>query len=134
MTPTPTATSAAPPTWVLQIMHEIDTLAFGEGFARMTDETEMYFGTAHVVGVEAIKAFFVKIDGPLDITHEVVEYWTAAQGVHLLRGEATMAKKTAPDAVVRAPFMHIYRLDGAEPARIRTLHITAGPLRTDSVI
>ncbi|MFF9021146.1 hypothetical protein [Streptomyces eurythermus] len=43
-----------------------------------------------------------------------------------------MAKKTDPDTVVRAPFMHLYRLD--DDGRIRTLHVTAGPLRTDAVM
>ncbi|MFB7510957.1 nuclear transport factor 2 family protein [Streptomyces broussonetiae] len=133
------ATPAAAPEWVLRIMNEIDTLRFGDGFARMTDDTEMYFGTEHVVGVEAIKAFFVRIDAPLNITHRVLECWTAADGVHLLRGEATMAKKTRPDVVVRAPFMHIFQLgaDGTKsgaPAYIKTWRITAGPLRTDAVM
>ncbi|AEW97644.1 MULTISPECIES: hypothetical protein [Streptomycetaceae] len=129
-----TATPSAPPEWVIQIMREIDTLSFGEGFARMTEETEMFFGTAHVTGAEAIKAFFVKIDAPLHITHEVLEHWSAPDGVHLLRGEAVMARRDDPGTVVRAPFMHIYRLDDAEPAHIRTLHVTAGPLRTDAVL
>ncbi|WP_030674367.1 hypothetical protein [Streptomyces rimosus] len=129
-----TATPTATPEWVLQIMREIDTLSFGEGFAHLTDETEMFFGTAHVVGVQAIKAFFVKIDEPLHITHEVLESWTTADGVCFLRGEATMAEKTDPGTVVRAPFMHIYYLDRQEPPRVKTLRITAGPLRTDAVL
>lgn len=131
---THTAIPAATPNWVLQIMHEIDTLVFADGFAHMTDDTEMYFGTAHVVGVDAIKAFFVKIDEPLNITHDVLEFWTAPGGICFLRGEATMAKKTEPDNVVRAPFMHIFYLDDGEPVRIKTLRITAGPLQTDAVL
>ncbi|MGX5185988.1 hypothetical protein ACWKT5_25085 [Streptomyces avermitilis] len=63
------------------------------------------FGTEHIHGVEAIKAFFVKIGETLIITHEILEFWTAGDGVRLLRGEATMAKKTEPDRVVRAPFI-----------------------------
>ncbi|QIS22770.1 nuclear transport factor 2 family protein [Nocardia terpenica] len=129
-----TANAAQPPRWVHQIMHEIDTLSFGDGFAHLTDETEMYFGTAHIVGVEAIRAFFVQIDEPLHITHEVLEFWTAPGGVCFLRGEATMAKKTAPDEVVQAPFMHIFYLSDTDPARIATWRITAGPLRTDAVL
>lgn len=131
---THTATPATPPEWLRQIMHEIDTLDFGEGFAHMTEETEMYFGTAHLVGAEAIKAFFVKIDAPLHITHEVLEFWTAPGGVCLVRGEATMAKRTEPDTAVHAPFMHIFYLDEREPLRIKTLRITAGPLQTDAVM
>ncbi|MFF5405065.1 nuclear transport factor 2 family protein [Streptomyces misionensis] len=126
------AAPAPVPTWVRQLMHEIDTLDFGEAFTRTTDDTEMFFGTAHVVGAEAIKAFFVKIDEPLHIEHTVLECWEAPDGVLFLRGEATMAKKTAPGTTVRAPFMHLYRLDGG--GTIRTIHITAGPLRTDAVM
>jgi hypothetical protein len=62
----------------------------------------------------------------------VLEHWTAPGGVHLLRGEAVMAKKSDPEHVVRAPFMHIYYLDETE--RILTLRVTAGPLRTDAVL
>lgn len=68
------------------------------------------------------------------ITHEVLEFRTAGDGVRLLRGEATMAGKSEPDPVVRAPFMHIFYLDQEEPIRIRTLRITAGPLQTDAVM
>jgi hypothetical protein len=137
---THTTTPAAAPQWLLQIFREIDTLDFGDGFARMTEDTDMYFGTEHVHGVRAIKAFFVKIDEPLNISHEVVEYWAAEGGVRLLRGEATMAKKSEPDTVLRGvPFMHIYYLDQdyldeTEAVRIKTLRITAGPLETDAVM
>ena len=131
---TSTAEQTAAPDWVLRIMREIDTLTFGPGFAAMGEDTEMYFGTAHLVGVEAIKAFFVKIDEPLNISHEILEFWTAPGGVHLLRGEATMAKKSAPDTVVHAPFMHIYYTNEANPLHINTIRITAGPLETDAVM
>jgi hypothetical protein len=129
-----TAAATPAPLWVRQIMDEIDTLTFADGFAHLTEDTEMYFGTAHIVGVEAIQAFFVKIDEPLHITHEVLEFWTAPGGVCLLRGEATMAKKTTPDQVVRAPFMHIFYLADEETARIATWRITAGPLQTEAVL
>jgi len=131
---TGTAHTTVAPDWILKFMDAIDTLDFDEGFAPLTEDTDMFFGTAHIHGVEAIKAFFVKIDAPLIITHEVVECWTTGDGVLLLRGEATMAKKSEPDQVVRAPFMHIFYLDREEPARVRTLRITAGPLQTDAVM
>ncbi|BBJ37963.1 hypothetical protein SSPO_006810 [Streptomyces antimycoticus] len=128
------ARATAVPGWVLKFMDAIDTLEFGEGFAPLTEDTDMFFGTAHLHGVDAIKAFFVKIDEPLIITHEVLEFWSAGDGVRLLRGEAMMAKKSDPDQVVRAPFMHIFYLDQEEPVRIRTLRVTAGPLGTDAVM
>ena len=58
---------------MLEIVGEIDTLDFGDGFAHMTDETDMYLGTEHMHGVVAIKASFIKIDEPLDIIHDVFE-------------------------------------------------------------
>ncbi|AYG78145.1 hypothetical protein DWB77_00252 [Streptomyces hundungensis] len=131
---TVTAHATATPAWVLKFMNAIDTLEFDDGFAPLTETSDMFFGTEHLHGIEAIKAFFVKIDAPLIITHEVLEYWAASDGVHLLRGEATMAKKSAPDRVVHAPFMHIFYLDQEEPPRVRTLRITAGPLETDVVM
>ncbi|MGW7426290.1 nuclear transport factor 2 family protein [Streptomyces sp. NPDC054813] len=131
---TDTAHATAVPEWVLKFMEAIDTLNFDEGFAPLTEDTDMYFGTAHIHGVDAIKAFFVKIDAPLNITHEVLECWVAGDGVRLLRGEATMAKKSEPDQVVRAPFMHIFYLDQEVPVRVRALRITAGPLQTDAVM
>lgn len=68
-----TAHATAAPDWILKFMDAIDTLDFDEGFAPLTEDTDMFFGTAHIHGAEAIKAFFVKIDAPLIITHEVVE-------------------------------------------------------------
>ncbi|NUR03921.1 MAG: nuclear transport factor 2 family protein [Streptomyces sp.] len=129
-----TAHATTAPEWVLKFMDAIDTLEFGEGFAPLTEDTDMFFGTAHIHGVEAIKAFFVKIDEPLIITHEVLEFWTAGDGVRLVRGEATMAKKSEPDRVVRAPFVHIFYLADEELVRVRELRITAGPLQTDAVM
>ncbi|MEU7230252.1 nuclear transport factor 2 family protein [Streptomyces chrestomyceticus] len=129
-----TAQAAAVPEWVVKFMEAIDTLQFEEGFAPLTQDTDMFFGTAHIHGVEAIKAFFVKIDEPLIITHEVLEFWTAGDGVRLLRGEATMAKKSEPDRVVRAPFTHIFYLAEEDPVRVRELRVTAGPLQTDAVM
>ncbi|MEY9864034.1 hypothetical protein ABH935_009688 [Catenulispora sp. GAS73] len=127
------------PTWIDGFLHEIDTLEFADAFAALFDEhTEMIFGTARVRGVAAIKDFFVTIDEPLHTTHELVQTWVADDAV-ILRGEATIAKKTEPDTVIRAPFTHILYLDRADrdsraTPRIRTLHITAGPIVTDTLI
>jgi hypothetical protein len=119
-------------------LHEIDTLEFGEAFATLFDQhTEMIFGTARVRGVEAMKDFFVTIDAPLITTHEAVQTWSV-DDVLILRGEATVAKKSEPETVVRAPFTHIFYLDErSDPtasARVRTLHITAGPVITDDTL
>jgi len=127
------------PGWVEGFLREIDTLEFGEAFAALFDErTEMIFGTARVEGAAAIEAFFTTIDTPLHTTHELVQTWIVDDAV-ILRGEATVAKRTAPDTVIRAPFTHIFYLDGADrdsgvTPRIRMLHITAGPIVTDTLI
>jgi hypothetical protein len=73
-------------------------------------------------------AFFVKVDRPFNLCREVLGYRTADGGVCLLRGEATAAEKTEPDQVARVPFIHIYYLDETDPARIKTLRITSGPI------
>ncbi|WP_194897444.1 nuclear transport factor 2 family protein [Catenulispora pinisilvae] len=124
--------------WIDAYMREIDTLEFGEAFATLFDQyTEMIFGTARVRGVEAIKDFFVTIDAPLITTHETVQTWSV-EDVVILRGEATVAKKSEPDTVIRAPFTHIFYLDQNGDAtaspRVRTLHITAGPVVTDDTL
>jgi len=51
-----------------------------------------------------------------------------------VRGEATVAKKTELGTVVHDPFMHIYYLDAAAQARIKTLRITVGPVQTDAIM
>jgi hypothetical protein len=99
----------------------------------MDADTELVFGPTHVHGVEAIKEFFVKIDEPLITTHRIVETWTG-DGVVLARGEATIAKRSEPEAVFPAPFVHIYYLDPGERPRIRTVRVTAGPLATDALL
>ncbi|MFF3740773.1 hypothetical protein [Streptomyces sp. NPDC002566] len=65
---------------------------------------------------------------------DALELWTAGDGVRLLRGEAVLAKKSEPERVVRAPFMHVFYLDQEEPVCVRTLRVTAGPLQTDAVM
>jgi hypothetical protein len=129
-----TAHASMVPEWILKFMDAIDTLSFEEGFAPLTEDADMFFGTAHIRGVEDIKAFFVKIDEPLNIAHEVLEFWVADNGVRILRGESTMARKSEPDHVLRAPFTHIFYLADEDPVRVRELRITAGPLETDSVM
>ena len=128
--------AAATPAWIDAYLREIDTLEFGEAFAGHFDQhTEMIFGTARLHGVEAIKDFFVTIDTPLVTTHELVQFWSV-DGVLILRGEATVARKSEPDTVIRAPFTHIFSLDpdSGAAARVSTLHITAGPIITDGTL
>ncbi|WP_037568701.1 nuclear transport factor 2 family protein [Phaeacidiphilus oryzae] len=134
MTAAENARAAAVPAWVLGFMSAIDTLDFEPGFEVLTEDTVMHFGTERVDGRRAIQDFFVRIDEPLEISHRVLEYWVADGGVRLLRGEATMARKDAPERVVSAPFIHIFYLADEEPVRVREIRITAGPLETDAVM
>jgi hypothetical protein len=126
-----TATPAAPPQWLLQIFDEIDARKFGEGFSHLTEDTDLYLGAAHLHGVEAIKEFFLRGDKDRNVTHRVIESWTADGGVHLTRGEITVAKKTEPDRVVHAPFMSIAYLEEGEPVRIKTMYVMSGRVDTD---
>ena len=122
-----TATHAAPPQWLLQIFDEIDAQEFGDGFSHMTEDTDLYLGTAHVHGVEAIKEFFLEIDRDLNVTHRAIESWTAG-GVCLTRLEATVAKKAEPDKVVHVPSVNVAYLEEGESVRIKTMYVTAGPV------
>jgi hypothetical protein len=131
MTTNDTATSA--PGWVGAAFEAIDELVFDDRFSCFTPDTDMYFGAEHVHGRAAIEKFFVRIDEPLDIVHRVVETWTVSVTT-IVRGEADMAKKTSPDEVVTAPFIHIYEMADTDVPTIRTLHVCAGPLATDKVL
>ncbi len=123
----------APPAWVIDFFHEIDTLDFGPGFASFTEETEMHCGAGLLRGVTQIKAAFTQISAPLRTRHHVLEYWELGD-IKFLRGEAVMGMKDAPDAVVTMPLMHIYHMSQTDPAKVRTIRVTAGPLQLETFV
>ena len=82
------------------------------------------FGVKQITGASAMQAFFVKIDSPLNIDHRILEVWD---------GETEMAKKAEPEITVTAPFMWLFRRAAAD-GRLSSWFITAGPLKTESVL
>ncbi len=119
------------PEWVQQIFREIDTLQFGPGFAHLTEHTEMQFGTATIRGVEAIKAFFIKIDSPLEIEHRIHDFWDGGD-TKILRGDAVLRRKGSAEAPVTTPLMQIFYL--AAEGVVARWFIVNGPIKTDAVL
>jgi len=121
------------PEWINEIFREIDTQHFAEGFAHLTDKTEMQFGTAKIVGVEAIKQFFIKIDSPLDIEHHVHDFWDGGV-TKILRGDAFLRKKGSTDDPVTTPLMMIFYMSADTGNVVTRWFIVNGPIKTDAVI
>lgn len=120
------------PEWIYQLFSEIDTLAFGPGFARLNEQTVMQFGTALITGVSAIRAFFEKIDSPLEITHRIHDFWDGGR-TKILRGDAVLRRKGSGDSFVTTPLMQIfYMADQRE--ELERWFIVNGPIKTDAVL
>ena len=120
------------PNWIEALCREIDTLKFASAFDTFTPDAILAFGVKQITGASAMQAFFVKIDSPLNIDHRILEVWDGEMTTYL-RGEAEMAKKAEPNTKVMAPFMWLFRRD-APGGRFSRWFITAGPLKTDSVL
>src|SRR6202051_1271537 len=120
------------PGWGEALCREIDTLKFASAFDTFTPDAILAFGVKQITGAPAMQAFFVKIDSPLNIDHRILEVWDGETTTYV-RGEAKMAKKTELDQKVTAPFMWLFRRDAAD-GRFSRWFITAGPLKTDSVL
>jgi hypothetical protein len=120
------------PDWIEALCREIDTLKFAWAFDTFTPDAILAFGVKQITGASAMQAFFVKIDSPLNIDHRILEVWDGEMTTYL-RGEAEMAKKAEPNTKVTAPFMWLFRRD-APGGRFSRWFITAGPLKTDSVL
>jgi hypothetical protein len=120
------------PDWVDALCREIDTLKFTSAFNTFTLDAILAFGVKQITGASAMQTFFVKIDSPLNIDHRILEVWDGETTTYV-RGEAEMAKKTEPDKKVTAPFMWLFRRDAAD-RRLSRWFITAGPLKTESVL
>ena len=112
------------PDRVEALCREIDTLKFASAFDTFTPDAILAFGVKQITGAPAMQAFFVKIDSPLNIDHRILEVWD---------GETEMAKKAEPESTVTAPFMWLFRRAAAD-GRLSSWFITAGPLKTESVL
>ena len=122
-----------PPQWAADFTSEIDTLEFGPGFARVTDKTKFSFGTTEMVGREAVKSFFVKIDGQLNTAHRTLDFWQGEK-YHILRGEADLAKKGSNAPKVVDPYMWIFYMSEEQPDTFDRVFIVNGPVQTDNII
>ena len=120
------------PDWIGALCREIDTLTFASAFDTFTPDAILAFGVKQITGAPTMQAFFVKIDSPLNIDHRILEVWDGDMTT-FVRGEAEMAKKAEPNTKVTAPFMWLFRRDAAN-GRFNRWFITAGPLKTESVL
>ncbi|KJE21271.1 hypothetical protein FF36_04415 [Frankia torreyi] len=120
------------PGWLLDIYHDIDTQQFSAGFACYADDAEMYFGTTHIRGVDAIRAFLRELDTPLTTLHTVFEFWDLG-GVKIVRGEALIAEKVAPENVSTMPFVHLFYMSDVDPALVCVHRAVVGPADTDEL-
>ena len=54
-----------PPSWLIGLLRETDTLQFGPEFERFVPDADLMFGAMHAKGIENIKALFVSLTGAL---------------------------------------------------------------------
>jgi hypothetical protein len=82
------------PDWIDALCREIDTLEFTT-FDCFAPNAVMAFGVKQIAGAAAMQAFFVKIDGPLNIDHRILEVWEGATTTYV-RGEAGWPRSRSP--------------------------------------
>src|ERR1700686_885244 len=97
----------AAPAWMTAFYKEIDSLEFDGGFDCFVSDAEMSFGTIPVKGVEAMKAFFTKFNGPLNIEHKLTDVWDGAT-IKIVHGNAVLQRKTDVDKTVVVPFVNFF--------------------------
>ena len=120
------------PPWLLQLSTEIDSLEFKVAWDRFTAESILQFGAETYIGAPAMKDFFVKLDSPVNIKHEILDVWIG-DGVHFIRGQAATSKKSdVEQKEFVVPFMWFFHGDIEGPGKIDKWSVTAGPLQTDS--
>ena len=121
------------PEWIKQIFEGIDTLKFSPGFSHLTEQTVMEFGTATVIGSQAIKEFFIKIDSPLKIKHRIYEFWDGGL-IKILRGDAVLRKRCSNAKPITTPLVMIFYMTPEKNDKLRRWFIVNGPIKTESVI
>ena len=122
-----------PPEWIQQFSDEIDRLEFGSGFARIGDETPWSFGVETGVGVASLKAFFHKIDDPVNSRHSLLECWSGPE-LHIVRGSAHVELKDGRAPAIDVPFVWIFYMDARDPKLLERIYIVNGPVKTDAVL
>jgi len=83
-----------PPRWMVGLFKAIDELDFSpsSGFNIMTDDIQMNFVNQQLRGIENVKAFFNKLDGPM-ITHHYITTVLKTGNCYIMKGTATLRKK-----------------------------------------
>lgn len=123
----------APPEWIRRFSDEIDRLEFGPGFARIGPDTPWSFGVLTGTGVEDLKAFFHKIDDPLNSRHDLLECWSGPR-THIVRGSANVRPKDGHAPAVDTPFVWIFTMREDDPEALERIYIVNGPVKTDAVL
>jgi hypothetical protein len=87
------------PGWMLDLFKAIDALDFSEngGFSLFTEDLDLVFGTNHVTGIDNVKAFFKKLDGPYSTVHHVKAVFQTGSA-YLMQGSAELQSKTDKNA------------------------------------
>jgi hypothetical protein len=87
------------PRWMLDLFKAIDALDFSEngGFSLFTEDLDLVFGTNHVTGIDNVKAFFKKLDGPYSTVHHVKAVFQTGSA-YLMQGSAELQSKTDKNA------------------------------------
>lgn len=90
-------TQVPTPEWMLSLFEAIDTLDTSEssGFQIFADDVVMQFGPQTARGIEAVKQFFLTLDGPF-ITKHVVHKVFQFDRAFMMQGGATLRKNGEP--------------------------------------
>ena len=113
-----------PPDWIIQVVHEIDSLQFGAGFEKFTADAELFFGSHCSQGPDGIRDYFRKMHLPMDTKHEIHEVWSGSAQTYVL-GQVTMTKKAESHESSVEPFQWMFYENGT--GRLRRWLVTAGP-------
>jgi hypothetical protein len=104
-----------PPQWMVDLFKAIDELDFSpsSGFEILTDDIQMNFVNQQLSGIENVKTFFNKLDGPM-ITHHYITTVLKTGNCYIMKGTATLRKKgESEDHDMKLdPLMNILWLNG----------------------
>ena len=111
------------PQWMLDLFKAIDTLDLseGSGFKAMKDDIDLQFGPSErTQGIDNVKKWFAKLDGPFITEHIVDVVYSCAGGTcYVMQGTAKIRKKDGADTFEVKPLMNIFWLDDADKKIVR---------------
>lgn len=98
------------PQWMLDLFKAIDALDMSgtSGINILDKNVVMQFGPKTVLGLEAVKKFFVKLDEPF-ITKHLVDHVFQFGDAYLMQGSAQLRKKSDPSGptISAAPLFNL---------------------------